>query len=155
MLAAVCQEILCTKFLRLYVCYITVGLELEVGLNPTAVGCLPCGKRKRDSSHCWSARQSCVSPSCVCVLQLLWSWRSTATQLQWDACLAASAKRIAASVDQQGAACLSDPTLVAVCQVAVQPETAALWLKALLDCDLATSLKGKSCLATVQSCSNR
>ena len=89
------------------------------------------------------------------MVQLLLSWRSTATQLQWDACLAATAQGIAATVDEQGTACMSEPTLVAVCQVGVQPETAALWLKALLDCDLATSLKGESYVAVVLSCLDR
>ena len=55
MLVTVCQEILCTKFLCLYV-----------------------------------------------TSQLTWSWTSVSTQLQWDACLVASATGIAATVDQQG-----------------------------------------------------
>ena len=79
---------------------------------------------------------------CGCSLQLVWSWRSAATQVQWEACLAAAAQSLAAMIHEQGVPCLSQPALIAVCQLAVQPDTAPTWLKAMLGHDSTTSLKG-------------
>ena len=63
--------------------------------------------------------------------------------MQWDACLVATAQMVAEVVSQQGLTCLSQPTLLALCQVAVQPETAALWLQTMLEHSSTTNIKGK------------
>ena len=45
-------------------------------------------------------------------------------------------------IHEQGLHCLSQPALIAVCQLAVQPDTAPIWLKAMLAHDSTASLKG-------------